>query len=273
MTTARSRVRAAWGTVRAAAATSAVEFAAVHTWRSWTLGWLVRVTSQAVLYGLLGRLLGSGAWQQQLFVGGAVLVCATEALLVCASTVNERRSGALTLLVASPASLFLALLGRGAQWLPGGIVTSLVCLFALGPAFGLRWTATSAAAVVPIVVITAVASYCFGMALGAVVLARPELRNVVSGAAASTLALLGGVAVPLHAWPSPAVALGQCLPLVHTLTAVRAVVDHGPFGAVAAPAALAMAVAAGWLVVAVVAVRRLVAAGRRNGSLELGGIA
>lgn len=273
MTTRRSRVRAGWETVRAAAAASAAEFAAVHSWRSWTLGWLVRVMSQAALYGLLGRLLGSVPWQQQLFIGGAVLVCATEALLVCASTVNERRSGTLTLLVASPASLFLALLGRGAQWLPGGIVTSLVCLFGLGPAFGLHWTAASAAAVVPVVVITAVASYCFGMALGAVVLARPELRNVVSGVAASTLAVLGGVAVPLEAWPPPARVLGQCLPLVHTLAAVRAVADHGSIGAVVGPAAVAVAVAAGWLLVAEEAVRRMVAAGRRNGSLELGAVA
>ena len=258
-------------TIGAAATASAAEFRAVHTWRSWVFGWLVRVMSQAIPYGLLGRLLGSAVRQQDLFIGGAVLVCSTEALLVCASTVNERRSGALSLIVAAPGSLFLTLLGRGAQWLPGGAVTSLVCLLAVGPAFGLHWSVAGVAAVVPLVVLTALSSYCFGMALGAVVLAWPELRNVLAGIAASTMAVVGDVAVPLSAWPAPVQLLGQCLPLLHTVTAVRAVVAGGPAGTVVAQAAFALAVAGAWLLVAQVSVYRVVAAGRRSGSLDLGG--
>jgi ABC-2 type transport system permease protein len=266
-------VWAGFGALAAAGTSAATDFAAVYTWRTWTLGWLVRVVSQAVLYGLLGRLLGSAAHQRELFVGGAVLVCATEALLVCASTVNERRGGTFPLIVVTPRSPFVVLLGRGAQWLPGGVVTSLVCLLVVGPAFGVHWTLPAVAMAVPLVVLTAASTYCLGMALGAVVLARPELRNVTSGVAASTLAILGGVAVPLQTWPAPARLLGRCLPLTHTLAAVRVVIDGGPAVTVASEAGIAALAGAGWLAAAWLVVRRVVAAGLRNGSVESGGSA
>lgn len=263
------RAARSFGPLGAAGASAAAEFAATHTWVSWCFGWLGRVVSQAVLYGLLGRLLGAGH-QRSLFVGGAVLVCATEALLVCASTVNERRSGTLELIVAAPASTFVVLVGRGAQWLPGGVVTSLVCLFVVGSSFGVRLTPSMGAAAVALVALTAVSTYCVGMALGAVVLARPELRNVVAGVAASGLAILGGAAVPLRAWPGPARLVGMCLPLTHTLAATRALIDGAGAGSVAARASVAVALASGWLVLAWAVVRRLIDAGRTKGTLELG---
>ncbi|MGH8974347.1 MAG: ABC transporter permease [Acidimicrobiia bacterium] len=261
----------AFGALGAAARSSLIDYAVIFTWRSWLLGWLMRVMSQTVFYGLLGKLLGSTERQRYLFVGAAVLVCGAEALLVCASTVNERRVGALSLIVASPSDAFLVLLGRGVLWIPGGVATSAVCLFVLGPLFGVTWTFPAVVAVLPLIILTSVSTYCLGIALGALVLARPELRNVVGTVAATGLAVVCGVTVPLGQWPLAVRAIGTCVPLTYTLAAVRASIDGERARDVLLFAAQAAAWGTVWLGVAWLGLHRLVAAGRRTGSIDLGG--
>lgn len=259
------------GPLGAGTRSALADFAAIFTWRSWALGWLVRVASQACLYGLFGRMLGSPASQRYLFVGAAVLVSGAEALLACSSTVNERRVGALPLLVLSPTPVFPVLLGRGLLWVPGGTATSTVCLFLLGPLFEVRWTAAQFVCVLGLVVLTSLSTYCLGVALGVLILGRPELRNVVGTAAAAGLAMVCGVAVPLGEWPWAVRAIGTSVPLTHTLAAVRAAQDGAGSITVLAGAGRAVVWSLVWLGVAGLALARLERGGRRTGSIELGG--
>jgi ABC-2 type transport system permease protein len=267
----RVEATAALRPLGAATRSGLADFAAIFTWRSWLLGWLVRVGSQACLYGLLGRMLGSPAHQRYLFVGASVLVSGTEALLACSSTVNERRVGALPLIVSSPSPVLPVLLGRGVLWVPGGIATSTVCLFGLGPLFGVRWSGTQALCVLALLVLTSLSTYGLALALGAVVLGRPELRNVVGTAAAAGLAVVCGVAVPLGEWPWAVRAIGTSVPLTHTLAGVRAALDGASAVTVLACAGRAVVWGLAWLGVSWFALRRLDGAGRRDGSIEFGG--
>jgi ABC-2 type transport system permease protein len=248
-----------------------IDFTTMYTWWSWTFGWLVRVVSQVATYGFLGRLIGSPEQTRYLLVGGSVLACAAEALLACASTVNERRSGTLALIAGAPSGVFPVLLGRGVQWLPSGVVTSLFCLLLMGPAFGLAWTPARALAVAGLVVLTALSTYCLALAFGAVVLALPELRNVVGTVTTSALAVVCGVAVPLGSWPLPIRVTGSVVPLTYTLRAVRLVVDGAPAALVLRPTAAAVIAGAGWLLLAWLVVNALVDASRRAGTIEFGG--
>jgi len=264
-------LRVTFGPMGAGVRNGLIEFAAVYTWRSWTFGWLARVGSQAALYGLLGRMLGSVEHQRYLFVGASMLVCASEALLVCSSTVSERCTGTLSLIEAAPAGTFGVLAGRGVQFLPGGVATSLTCLLLIGPAFHLVWTPAQVAALLPLVILTSVATYCLGLALGAVVLSAPDLRNAVTGVVAAGSPVACGVVVPLQQWPPMVRAVGMALPLTHTLAAVRHLADGGPSAACVREAAAALVTAAGWLLVAGLIIRWTLNAARRRGSMEIGG--
>jgi ABC-2 type transport system permease protein len=263
--------RSAFGPLGAGVRNGFVEFGALFTWRSWTFGWLVRVGSQAALYGLLGKMLGSVTHQRYLFVGASMLVCATEALLVCASTVSERCTGTLSLIEASPVGTFGVLAGRGVQFLPGGVVTSLTCLLLIGPAFELVWTPGQVAAVLPLVLLTSVATYCLGLALGAVVLSAPGLRNVVTGIVAAGSPVACGVVAPLQQWPPLVRAVGMTVPLTHTLAAVRHVAGGGQLSECVGEAAAALFAAGGWLLAAWLIVRWTLTSARRRGSMEIGG--
>jgi ABC-2 type transport system permease protein len=247
------------------------DFTTLYTWWSWTFGWLVRVVSQVASYGFLGRLIGSPAQTRYLMVGGSVLACAAEAMLACASTVNERRGGTLGLIAGAPSGVFPVLAGRGVQWLPSGVVTSLFCLLVVGPAFGLAWSPVHGLAVAGLVVLTALSTYCLGLTLGALVLAFPELRNVVGTVITSGLAVVCGVVVPLGSWPLPIRVAGSVVPLTYTLQAVRLVVDGGPAGLVLRSTALAILAAVGWFLLAWLVVNALIDASRRAGTIEFGG--
>ena len=248
-----------------------LDFVTLHTWWSWTFGWLVRVMSQVASYGLFGRLIGSPAQTRYLLVGGSVLAAAAEALLACASTVNERRAGALALVASAPSGVFPVLAGRGVQWLPSGVATSVICLLVVGPTFGLTWTPARALAAFGLVVLTALSMYAVGLTLGSLVLAFPELRNVVGTVATSALAVVCGVAVPLESWPLAVRLIGAVVPLTYTLRAVRLLVDGGSAVLILQPAAVAVIVGGAWLVLAWVVVTRLVNTGRRTGTLDFGG--
>ena len=265
------RSRAVARSFSAGVRSGVVDFMTLHTWWSWTCGWLVRVVSQVTTYALFGRLMGSPAHTRYLLVGGSVLAAAAEALLTCASTVNERRTGALALVASAPSGVFPVLAGRGVQWLPSGVATSLACLLVVGPAFGLTWTPARAAAAAGLVVLTGLSMYCLGLTLGSLVLAFPELRNVVGTLATSGLAVVCGVAVPLESWPLAVRMMGAVVPLTYTLGAVRLVVDGGPAVLVLRPAALGVIVGGAWLVLAWLVVTALVTASRRTGTLDFGG--
>src|SRR5436190_263902 len=123
---------------RYSAANAFADLRAIYTWRSWTFGWLVRMLAQVTFFTLIGKLIAQPAQMQFLVVGNALMTCAVEAMMVVASTSWERAVGTLALLIASPAKLTWVFVGRSLQWPISGTGTSVVALFTLGPAFGVR---------------------------------------------------------------------------------------------------------------------------------------
>jgi ABC-2 type transport system permease protein len=239
---------------------------------SWCVGWLSRVLLQVVFFAMIGLLLDSPAAVQFLFIGNAVMTAAMEALTSIATSTWERRQGTMPLLVAAPTRLWPVFAGRSVQWLPSGILTASVALFALGPAFGVRWTLDRALAALGCLVVVAITTYCLAMAVAAIVLAVMELSNVISGIVQVGMMVICGVMVPVSFWPGWVQGLAQALPLTHGLAAVRRLADPPPHGVAAGEVGLALLLAGGlgaaWLLLAALLLERLAAAGRRTGSIE-----
>lgn len=114
---------------------------------SWTFGYLSRLLTQVIFFALIGVLLDSADVIRFLFIGNAVVFMAFEAFICVATTTWERRQGTLPLLVAAPGPLWPVFVGRSVQWLPTGLLSSSVALFALGPIFGVTWRLPQAMAV------------------------------------------------------------------------------------------------------------------------------
>lgn len=258
-----------------------LRYSAVNAWAdmwvifsplTWILGWVSRVLVQVVFFALIGLLLDSDDAVRYLFIGNAVMITAMEATMSVTTTTWERRQGTMPLLVAAPTRLWPVFVGRSVQWLPTGVITASVALFALGPAFGIEWTPAQAVVVLACLAVVAVATYCFALMLSAIVLTAMDLHNVISNVAQAITMLIAGVMVPVSFWPGWVEAIAQALPLTHGLAAIRAVTDAravGPVaGEVAAGLVLTVGVGALWLLAAALLLEYLAAAGRRTGSIE-----
>lgn len=254
--------------LRYAAITGFADFATTYTWRTWIAGWLSRVLAQVAFFALIGRLLGSKDTVAYLLIGNAVLIAVLESAFVVASTTWERRAGTLPLLIASPTSPVLVFCGRSVQWLVSGTASSSIALLVLAPVFGVHLPMPAAFAVIPLIALISVSAYCLGLFLAGLVLRAMGLRNVVGNITWMTVGLLAGAQVPIDFWPAWARVVGHLLPARHGLPAIRELLAGGPAGRILTGAALELAVAAGWLLLAVLTFRRLAEGGRRDGSIE-----
>lgn len=244
------------------AANAYADFRASYTWTSWTFGWLTRMLSQVCFFGLLGQMLGSADRTRSLVVGNAVMACVIEAMTVVVSTSWERGHGTLPLLAAAPGELGWVMFGRSLQWPVSGSATAMVSLLAVGPVFGVHWQAAHLPVLLGLVLLTAAATYCLGLFVGAFVLAAPDVRNIVFNASFLLLMAVCGAEVPVTFWPGWIQAAAAVLPPTHGLAAVSALAEGGPAPAVALPALWALLTGAGWLAAALAAFRVLGARAR-----------
>lgn len=267
-TSGAARRPGALATIRAATVVAAADMRATHTVATWTLGWLSRVLVQVVFFAVIGVLLEDAGAVQYLFLGQAVMVLVAELFFAVPSTTWERGSGTLPLLVASPAALWPVFVGRSLQWLPSGLATSAVALFALGPAFGLTWTAGTGASAWGVLAVTGMAMYPVALTLAAVVLQGPRWRNVVSNVAHTLIMLIAGVTVPAAIWPSWVQVVGQSLPLTHGLQVIRDLeAGVATAAGVVAGTGLALGLGALWLTAAAGLFTVFAERGRRAGSI------
>src|SRR5699024_4091842 len=77
-------------TVRLGSVIARADFAAFYTWKTWLLGWLIRLLFQAVFYTLLGILVGDPEFTRRIVIGAAVVTCVVETMLATASTCWDR---------------------------------------------------------------------------------------------------------------------------------------------------------------------------------------
>lgn len=254
--------------LRGASISAWADLRMVYTWKTWTFGWLGRIIAQVIFFALIGLLLGSQAQVHYLLVGNAVMVAAMTAMSIVPSTTWERRLGTMPLLVAAPGSLVTVYLGRSVQWFPDALATATIAFFTVGALFGLPMPMPRALLVPPVILAVAVATYCFGAFLGALVLRAMDTRNLVSNAAYLSMMAICGVNVPVDFWPAWVQGVAHVLPLTHGLHAVRELLAGADASGIAAAVLRELTVAAGWLLIAVLAFNRVAQSGRRDGSIE-----
>ncbi|MFD5074809.1 ABC transporter permease [Streptomyces sp. NPDC058371] len=232
--------------LRWAARAGAADYGTMFTWKTWLLGWFVRMLAQVLFFTTIGDLLGPGQ-ARYLLIGNAVALVALHGMFATASTTWELQNGTLALLVASPSSPTLVLLGRSLFWLPDGVACGLGAILILAPVADLHLTVTSVVLLALLLVLVAVTSYCLGLFLGSLVLTAADLRNVVSNAAFTVMLIVCGPEVPASAVGPVLGRLGDVLPLTHGLLAVREVLAGDAGAGTAALAGWETLIGACWL--------------------------
>ena len=253
---------------RHTAAAGLRDYGELFTWKSWLLGWYLRILAQVTFFALIGRLLESEAQVEFLLIGNAIMVAAQEGIWSLNITLGERYAGTLPLLVASPSNAVFVFASRGSYLVADGLAASLGALFVVGPLFGIAFPWPDVLLVVPLTLLVGATTYCLGTFLAGVVLGWREGNVVVTNVAIATVMTLCGVNVPLSFYPEPLEWASRFLPLTHGLVAIRGVLDGAGGALVAREAALELVVGAGWLALAVVTFGLLLDRSRRDGSLE-----
>ncbi|WP_053847860.1 ABC transporter permease [Streptomyces sp. NRRL B-24085] len=248
-----------------AARAGAADYGTVFTWKTWLLGWFVRMLAQVLFFTTIGELLGPGQ-ARYLLIGNAVALVALHGVFATASTTWELQNGTLPLLVASPSSPSLVLLGRSLFWLPDGVACGLGAILILAPVADLHLSVARVALLAALLVLVATTSYCLGLFLGSLVLTAPDLRNVVSNAAFTVMMIVCGPEVPASAVGPLLGRIGDFLPLTHGLLAIREVLAAKAGAHTAVLAGWETLIGACWLAAAVTALTWQARRSRRDGA-------
>lgn len=237
--------------------------------KSWLFGWMLRISTNAVAWVLLGRVIGSQGRLEYLLVGNAIAAGPAAALWASNATTWARYDGTHPLLVIAPTSLIPAVMGRTSIWLFNGMMTATVTFALLALAFGYQ-PPGSGAPLVPLVVLVVCAStYFFALFMGALLSNRSRWRNMALDIAGSFLLAFCGVSVPVSFWPAWVQAIVAVLPVSHGLSAARILLEGGPWGDAWQALLLELLVGAGWLALGLFTMDRLFNGGRADGSIEL----
>lgn len=266
-----THIRQWWRVLSYSAVNGFLGFAAIYTWRSWTFGLLGRMITQVAFFASIGRLLGSTEQVEYLLVGNAVMVAANGALTVVQTTSRERNTGTLILLVASPSSPVLAIMGGTSWFIANGLLTSVGSLVFVAPMFGVALPWARLPELMALMVLVTVSMYMAGTFVGGIVMRFPSIQRSTFNVARLTVMVLCGVSIPRSFFPDPIRHLADFLPLTHGLEAIRAVFDDDSAGYILGQAALEAVVGASWLVLALLTFSRLADAGRRDGSIVFAG--
>ena len=137
------------------------DFKLFWTWQSWTSAWLLRILCNAMIWVLLGRMLGSEQTSTYLLIGNAVLAGPASVCWAIAAATWDRSDGTYPLLVISPSSLLPAIAGRSFVWVLNGIVTSWIVFLVLGLGFGLSFPLSALYLVPPLTVLLCASSFAY----------------------------------------------------------------------------------------------------------------
>ena len=264
-------MRRVTGTLRIgwyAVVSGAYDYFSIYSLKSWIFGWLIRVLSQVTFFALIGRLLQSEAQTHFLLLGNAVMVAGMAAVFALNMTTTERYTGTLSLLLASPSSPVIVFASRGLYIVGDGVFSALLGLFLVAPLFDVPLPWPRILLVVPLTVLVGLSAYCFSTFLAGLILRFREVNGLVTNTTIVTLMTMCGVNVPIAFFPMPLEVVANVLPITHGLEAIRDTVNGESAATVAWSVAAEIAVALGWLAVALTTFGRFVGHGRRDGSLE-----
>ncbi|MGH3651312.1 MAG: ABC transporter permease [Acidimicrobiia bacterium] len=256
--------------LRHATAFAIDELGAVYSWHSWTFGWVLRVIAQIIFYTLIGVLVEDPALVQFLLIGNVTLIAAGTAMFAIPSTQWERYAGTLPLLVAAPSRMMWVFLGRSVEWFIDGLATSTIGLVVVAPIFGVPISIREVLWVMPLLLLVIVTTYGLATFLGAVVLRKPDLRNVVLNVTTGVAAIVTGANVPVEFFPTPIQWFAQIFPVTHGLQAIRETIGGARWAEIAPNVAACAAVGIIWIAIAALSFERFAESGRRDGSIEFG---
>ncbi|MEV6823593.1 hypothetical protein [Amycolatopsis sp. NPDC051102] len=204
------------------------DYRRLFTWKSWLLGWLLRLVAQVLFFAMLGRLTGTVADERYAAVGNALVLAPLGCLGVVASTSLERRLGTLQLLLLSPTDPLVVLLSRGLYWVFDGLLTSLVTLGVVSALLGLGVQHGALPLIFCGQVVLTLSTYAMAMAVSGLSIRWPEARTFLTSTL--TIVLLAGTGVNTAApagnpvWSVPL----HLIPVRNGLPAVRAAVAGTP---------------------------------------------
>lgn len=253
--------------LRYAALSGFQDFGGTYTIWSWSFGLFLRMMTQVAFFASIGRLLGSQEQVEYLFIGNAVVAAAVGCLTAATATTWERGAGTLPLLVASPTSPLVVLMGRSVFFIANGLAFSVGALVLLPPLFDVSMPWGRFPLLVALVGLVAVTTYFAATFLGGLVLGATSARRTVPQVARMVMMAFCGVSVPRSTFPDAVVSAAALLPLTHGLDAIRELLGEARAAVILGDVVLELAVGAGWLLLALATFHRLAEAGRRDGSI------
>lgn len=266
----RQRALANGRILRHAALVAIQDLQGTYSWGSWVVEWVTRQAGQIVFFVMIGRLIGSPEAVHFLLVGNIVAIAARSIFIAVPSTVWERYSGTLPLLVAAPASPVVVFLGRSVEWMVDGLASSVVALVLLAPLFDLALPWPRVLLFLPLMMVTCLSVYMLATFCGSLALRLMNGRNLIGLTMSTTLLLLCGVNVALDALPTAMRVLANFVPLTHGLLAVRALLGGSELGLVFRQIAAELGVGLLWATIAISSFRHFAEGGRKDGSIEFG---
>jgi ABC-2 type transport system permease protein len=244
------------------------DISSIYTIWTWIFGWFGRLVIQVIFFTLFGLLLGSARLVDYRLIGNSAALVSIEAMVVVLVVLRERGEGTLGLQVMAPMPFAITYIARGTCNLLIGIGSSSAA-FVIGVLIFRVPLAIPQALLTPaIVAVMGLASYCFGLTIGSVVLAQPGLGWLGINVGYLSIMTFSGVNVPVHYWPYAIRTLAQVLPLSHGLAGLRLLLSGGSYLVAARDVAWEALVGAGWLTIAVCLLTAGVHHGRRAGTLE-----
>ena len=222
---------------------------------------------QVLLFAYLGRSAGVGSDAFYL-VGNAVQYCAVPCVFAMANTVaGERQTQTLGIVLATPAPRLALFVGRSLPVIVNGWLVSMVCLIVGSLILGV---AIPVAAWEPLVLTMAIgAASCTGLGLVAAAIGlRVRETAVLSNIVFGLLLVFSGANVAISAMPDWMAAVSAWVPLSHTITAARDIVDGADFGNVSGLVLREAGVGLLYAAVGLAALRLLETSSRRTASLE-----
>lgn len=239
----------------------------VYTPTSWLFGLFARMLAQVAFFASLGWVLGTEAAVRFLFVGNAAMAACASSLTVTTATVGERNNGTLPLLVASPSSPLNVLMGRGAAFVPNGLIMALGAAVIVGPFFDVTLPWPRFPALIALLTLVALSTYMAATFLAGVVLRAPATQRTVANLGRLVMMAFCGVSVPRRFFPEAVQWLSAALPLTHGLKAVRELYGTADVSSILGNTGLEAVVGLGWLSLSLCTFQWLAQAGRKDGSL------
>jgi ABC-2 type transport system permease protein len=248
---------------------------AYYTYRG-TLAWLTPATfvgqkllipfGQVTFFSLIGQYGGSQSLDFYL-IGNAMVLAASACMYIPLAVNEERLIGTLQFLVVSPANRLALLTGRVAGHFMEGVLWILIAFGCAVIAFGLDIPESTWGVLLLAIVVASLAAVGLGLLLGGLTYLSLDASISLNGVV-FVLLLVSGANIPVEELPGWLAAIGQFLPVTHSIEAARRIFAGKPFGDTAPLLATDLVIGTAYAAAGLVLFGWLESQARRRGTLE-----